>query len=49
MYDKHIALKPEDVDYILAVCDAAGIYYRDIEGAILNLAHRVEDAQQPKA
>lgn len=40
--DKHITLKPEEVDYILAVCDAAGVGYRDIDGAILALAHRIE-------
>lgn len=46
--DKHVILKPEEVNYILSVCDAAGIYYSDATGAILNLAHRVADAQPPK-
>lgn len=46
--DNHIILKPEDIDYILAVCDAAGIYYSDVTGAILNLAHRVADTLPPK-
>ena len=45
---KHVTLKPEDIDYILAVCDAAGIYYSDATGAILNLAHRVADTLPPK-
>lgn len=44
----HVTLKPEDIDYILAVCDAAGIYYSDATGAILNLAHRVADTLPPK-
>lgn len=46
--DKHVTLKPEDVEYILAVCDAAGIYYSDPTGAVLNLAHRVADTLPPK-
>lgn len=46
--DNQVRLKPEDIDYILAVCDAAGIYYSDPTGAILNLAHRVADALPPK-
>lgn len=44
---KHVTLKPEDIEYILAVCDAAGIYYSDPTGAILNLAHRVADTLPP--
>lgn len=42
-----VTLKPEDIDYILAVCDAAGIYYSDATGAILNLTHRVADTLPP--
>lgn len=46
--DNHIILKPEDIDYILTVCDTAGIYYSDPTGAIINLAHRVADTLPPK-